>query len=146
MAKKIMIHYNMDFLIAALVLLFLLLHHFTTRKKLLNTNNRIFQLFIWLGLIDVLLDILSSLMIMNADESMNVLAEFTTSCFYLIQVLVIYAFMCYIKSLRYDLEGKLKKVVLFWLIPAIIMAILIIINHWNDVLFYIIWRIYTWSI
>ena len=108
MAKKIMIHYNMDFLIAALVLLFLLLHHFTTRKKLLNTNNRIFQLFIWLGLIDVLLDILSSLMIMNADESMNVLAEFTTSCFYLIQVLVIYAFMCYIKSLRYDLEGKFK--------------------------------------
>ncbi|MBQ2287997.1 MAG: EAL domain-containing protein [Lachnospiraceae bacterium] len=136
MAKKIMIHYNMDFLIAALVLLFLLLHHFTTRKKLLNTNNRIFQLFIWLGLIDVLLDILSSLMIMNADESMNVLAEFTTSCFYLIQVLVIYAFMCYIKSLRYDLEGKLKKVVLFWLIPAIIMAILIIINHWNGMMFY----------
>lgn len=136
MAGKSMIHYNMDFLVAALVLMLLLMHHFMTHKKLESTNNQIFRWFIWLGLLDVMLDICSSFLIMKAEAKLNGVAELITTFFYLVQILVVYAFMCYVKSLRDDLGGKLRNIILFWMIPSLLMGVMILMNHWNGELFY----------
>lgn len=130
-----MLVYNMDFLISSFIILLLLLYHFINQKKPLIINTKIFQMFILLGITDVAFDIISTIMISYGNEETAGLIMLTVTILYMLQVLVPYAFLCYIKSLRVESEKKMRKILKIWAIPAGIMELLVIGNIWSGIFF-----------
>lgn len=126
--------YNMDFLIAAFVFLILILYHFLRRKKLDNANSRIFLFFILTGLADIVLDIISSILIMEGNEAFG-LTRLALTGFYLLQVFMMYAMLCYTQSLRDGAAGRIRRTMIVWLIPAAAMGLVIVSNYRNGLLF-----------
>lgn len=127
--------YNLDFLIAGLALLLLVLYHFEKQKKPDNTNNRIFQLFITMALVDVSFDILSSLLIMYQDPALATLTKGTLTIFYIVQLILPVALVYYAQTLRETSIQEIKKRMIVWLILPFLMLFLVIINYWNGWLF-----------
>ncbi|MBP3701964.1 MAG: hypothetical protein J6I64_08735, partial [Lachnospiraceae bacterium] len=125
------IQYNLDFLIAALILLLLLLFHSHARNKLLDTNSRIFRYFIVVGIADVLFDLICSILIQKQDPTLNGTLETALTVFYLMQILFPYAFLCYTQSLRIGTGTQIRKTICFWAVPSCAMALLIITNPWH---------------
>lgn len=130
------VHYNLDFLIAALVLLTLLFFHSHGRKKLLDINSLIFRGFILVGIVDVLFDLICSILIQQHDPGMNGTLNSAMTVFYLMQILFPYAFLCYTQSLRVGIGEGIRKTIGFWAIPSCAMALLVITNPWHEWVFY----------
>lgn len=105
--------YNMDFLIAGLVFLVLILYHFMSRDRIENMNSREFQIFIVVGILDIVLDIVSSMMIARPQHCYAKLLMVVLTLFYLMQVMVPYALFCYTKSLCPTMMQMGKKMQLF---------------------------------
>ena len=57
--------YNMDFLFVAMILLVLVLWHYYSQRRPDNLNNRTFLIFVVLGSLDVLAEILSTYYIIS---------------------------------------------------------------------------------
>lgn len=131
-----MTNYNFDFLISALVFLFLLLFHSMNQKKLQNTNGRIFNYFLTLGILDILFDVLSTIMMASENVCHTGITKLTLTIFYMMQALVPYAFMCYIYSLRSSNREELKRKFKLWFIPTLIILLFIFSNLWSGLLFY----------
>ena len=128
--------YNFDFLISALVFLFLLLFHSMNQKKLQNINGKIFNYFIALGILDILFDMLSTIMMDSASACHTEITKITLTIFYMMQALVPYAFMCYIYSLRSYHGEELKNKFKLWFIPTLIILLFRFSNLWSGLLFY----------
>ena len=59
--------YNMDFLVAALIFLIVLWHHFMKQRQYAgNKTEKTFQIFMMLGIGDILLDMVSTVVIDNS--------------------------------------------------------------------------------
>ena len=130
------IQYNLDFLIAALVLLTLLLFHSHGRKRLLDINSLIFRGFILVGIVDVLFDIICTVLIQKHDPGMNGTLSSALTVFYLMQILFPYAFLCYTCSLRMGIGERIRKTLCFWAVPSCAMALLVVTNPWHKLVFY----------
>lgn len=130
------VQYNLDFLIAALVLLTLLYFHSHARNRLLDTNSLIFRAFILVGIADVAFDLICSLLIHRQDPSMNGVLNVAMTMFYLIQISFPYAFLCYTQSLRIGIGEGIQKILKFWAVPTSVMAVLILTNPWHHSVFY----------
>lgn len=124
----------MDFLIAGLVFLLLILAHYMNRERIENMNSKVFQIFIIVGIADIVLDILCTILITKADPDYAVLMRLMLTCLYLLQATVPYALFTYIKSLCPAMQnaGPVMKLLD---IPAIVMWILIICNLWSGMFF-----------
>lgn len=55
-----MSYYNIDFLIAAMIILLLILYHFLRQRRAKDLNNQVFLLFAVLGTMDVVAELLSN--------------------------------------------------------------------------------------
>ena len=55
-----MSYYNIDFLIAAMIILLLILYHFLRQRRAKDLNNQVFLLFAVLGTMDVAAELLSN--------------------------------------------------------------------------------------
>ena len=130
-----MIVYNMDFLIAALVFLLLLLFHFMNERKLVTFSGRIFRWFIMVGIADILLDLVCTLMISSPRRILTPVMYLALTLLYVLQILVPYAFVCYAKALRVTTESEAKKIIRFWAVPAGIMVLLVVTNFWTHIFF-----------
>lgn len=130
-----MMEYNISFLVAALVFLLLQLYHFMLQRRLEDINNRIFQFFLCVGIIDISLDIFCTLLIQSEKTEYVVLTRMLLTIFYLMQVLIPYAFMCYVTSMREGTVAHIKQIMRRWIAPPVIMGILVIVNFWSGILF-----------
>lgn len=128
--------YNLDFLVAGLVVLVLIWVHYISRDRIENMNSRMFQIFIAIGITDIALDIWCSQLIMLAEPRYRYLLLIMTTCLYLMQVAVSYALFYYIKSLCPAMQNAGQKMKLLD-IPAIAMSLMVIWNLWSGVLFYV---------
>ena len=131
-----MTNYNYDFLIAALVFLLLLLFHSMNQKKLQNINGKIFHYFIALGILDILFDILSTLMMTAENFCCTEIIKITLTLFYVMQALVPFAFICYMCSLCSFPKHELKKKCIKWFFPTLLIILMIIGNLATGFLFY----------
>lgn len=129
-------HYNMDFLFAALILLLIVLYHFIKQKKLDSTSVRIFRFFIVVGIADILLDILSTLLIAKENAELTTLTVLVLTAFYLIQVAVPVSIIYYAYTLRNEGLSRQKKEMWIWFVIPVVMASLVIANCWNGIFFY----------
>lgn len=131
-----MMSYNMDFLAASLVLLVLILYHFLRRKRLRNVNNRIFEILILVGILDIVFDIITTILMCRADGKLVVLTKLSLTFFYILQDIISVAPLFYTQSLRDVPTEKIKKSIVFWSVPAVILGIVIVTNYWTGIFFY----------
>ena len=80
--------YNMDFLIAAMVILLLILWNFLGQKRADDLNNQIFLFFAVLGILDVAAELLSNYYISLGGGDSSLAAIVATTVFYLFQALL----------------------------------------------------------
>lgn len=98
--------YNMDFLIAAMVILLLILWYFWGQKRAENLNNQVFFFWTVLGIMDVTAELISTYYITSERGKFGIMALLTTTVFYLLQALLPYTWICYIQTLH---EKKLSQ-------------------------------------
>ena len=127
--------YNISFLIAALIFLLLQLYHFMLQRRLEDVNSRVFQFFLLVGIEDISLDIICTLLIQAERPDFAPLVRILITIFYLMQVSIPYAFMCYVISLREGTIARMRQIMMQWITPAAIMAILVVSNLWHGLLF-----------
>ena len=120
--------YNISFLISSLIFLVLILYHFVSRKKLNNSSTRIFRLFIWLGIMDILFDLLTTVLISHGNLSLAWLSHILLTVFYILQVLVPYALFLYCWSLCGTATKKERIWYRLLSLPAIFTGIMVLLN------------------
>lgn len=128
--------YGMEFLMVALVLLFILLLHFVKRRRVADANGRLFSFFIVVGILDVTFDMISTVLISGDYPQLAATAKLVLTVFYVLQVMMPCAMLCYTQSLRAISESKLHKFILNSVIPASCMLAAVICNYWGGFLFY----------
>lgn len=77
-----MVHYNMSFQIAAIVLVLLVTVHFILQKKLHDTGTKIFLAVLLLGSLYIVLDFMGTLLIFAYSRENAQLIELLLTCFY----------------------------------------------------------------
>ena len=131
-----MMIYNMDFLVAALIFLLLIFYHFMSQRRIRSTNSRIFTFFIVLGIADIIFDILCTALISLKKPELAGVTMFTLTALYLMQATVPYAMLCYTQTLRSCSEERLRKIIVGFGIPYMLLVVLILINVEGGFLFY----------
>lgn len=126
--------YNISFLVAAMIFLLLQYYHFVLQRRLEDMKNRVFRFFFLIGFSDVLLDIVCTLMIEEGKAEYAWMVRILMTLFYLIQVLVPYAFAGYVIALREE-DNYTVKSLIYWSVPAMVMAIVVISNLEHGLLF-----------
>ncbi len=101
--------YNMDFLIAAMVILLLILWNFLGQKRADDLNNQIFLFFAVLGILDVAAELLSNYYISLGGGDFVLEAIVATTVFYLFQALLPFTLICYIVTLHDNKMISAKK-------------------------------------
>lgn len=129
--------YNLDFLLAALIFLLVLWYHFIKQRQFVdNKNEKIFQLFMIVGIGDIVLDLVSTMMIAANRPEFSGLLYAILVVFYLFQLLVPFALYIYILSLS---GWKYGENLPLWncicMIPTAILFLMLIFNHWSGILF-----------
>lgn len=120
--------YNLDFLIAALVFLIVVAVHFGKVKSIRDTNGKIYQLFLIVGIIDILLDILSSEIINLHNPSYNTLGLIVTTLLYIFQVFVSFCLVIYGISLREISEEEMMTDIKTWALCPLVMLVAVFAN------------------
>ena len=127
--------YNMDFLIAAMVILLLILWDFLGQKRADDLNNQIFLFFAVLGILDVAAELLSNYYISSGGGDFGLAAMLTTTVFYLFQALLPFTLICYIVTLHDNKMISAKKMLLPAL-PTFFLIGLVLLNPFTGKLFY----------
>mgnify|MGYP000106889372 FL=1 len=127
--------YNMDFLIAAMVILLLILWDFLGQKRADDLNNQIFLFFAVIGILDVIAELVSNYYITSGDGDFGLAAVVTTTIFYLFQALLPYTLLCYIMTLHDNKLISVKKMLLAG-IATILLVSIVLTNPFTEKLFY----------
>lgn len=127
--------YNMDFLIAAMVILLLILWNFLGQKRADDLNNQIFLFFAVLGILDVAAELLSNYYISLGGGDSSLAAILATTVFYLFQALLPFTLICYIVTLHDNKMISAKKMLLPGLATFLLIG-LVLINPFTEKLFY----------
>ena len=127
--------YNMDFLIAAMVILLLILWNFLGQKRADDLNNQIFLFFAVLGILDVAAELLSNYYISLGGGDSSLAAIVATTVFYLFQALLPFTLICYIVTLHDNKMISAKKMLLPGLATFLLIG-LVLINPFTEKLFY----------
>ena len=127
--------YNMDFLIAAMVILLLILWYFLGQKRAENLNNQVFFFWTVLGIMDVTAEFISNYYITSGKGKFGIMALLTTTVFYLLQALLPYTWICYIQTLHEKKIISTKKMLLSG-VPTFCLIGVILTNPFTEKLFY----------
>ena len=127
--------YNMDFLIAAMVILLLILWYFWGQKRAENLNNQVFFFWTVLGIMDVTAELISTYYITSGRGRFGIMALLTTTVFYLLQALLPYTWICYIQTLHEKKIISPKKMLLSG-VPTFCLISVILTNPFTEKLFY----------
>lgn len=134
-----MTYYNIDFLISALVfLIFILLHYLVWEKGKNESVNRVFIFFVSLGTLDVVAEILVTLLIHANKPELSEMVFLAATFFLTLQILFPYALYMYAVYLRSSDELSLTDLVKkYWYLllgPAIMFGLLYS-TYWSQLIF-----------
>lgn len=122
-------------MIAALGVLLIILMDFLRKRRIEDANNRIFSFFIVLGLFDVAFDIITTALMAETYPEMAVFSQFILTLFYLMQVCMPCAMLNYTLTLRTCSKQKLVRKSILSIIPAGVMAVIVLLNGFTGSLF-----------
>lgn len=129
------LQYNLDFLYISLVVSLLIFGHFKSQPSPGSANDRIFSLFFTVGIADIFFDIITTQLIMHQSPALRWPTMVCLTIFYLMQVAVPSAFLCYILSLHRDNRLRVRHLLMRVALPAGIMTILVLINFFTGFIF-----------
>lgn len=120
-----MVHYNMSFQIAAIVLVLLVTVHFILQKKLHDTGTKIFLAVLLLGSLYIVLDFMGTLLIFAYSRENAQLIELLLTCFYTFDVLFPCILYGYIRNMLKPQEGRFSSVrrILLTVIPVFMLIL-----------------------
>ena len=127
--------YNVNFLISAMIFLLLILYHFLGQRKLDERNSKTFLFFLIIGMLDVILDFICTILISMEKPNLHILLELLLVILYLLQVLVPITFYGYIHRLRNLTDQRWYRRMTIAGIPAMVMGVVVLTNHWHGWLF-----------
>lgn len=127
--------YNIDFLIAAMIILLLVLWHFLKQNRAADMNNQVFLFFAVIGILDVVAELCSNYYITSGIRNFGIAAMFATTIFYLFQALFPFTFICYIQTLHDNKIVSARKMLLSGL-PTLVLAAVVLTNPFTGKLFY----------
>lgn len=127
--------YNIDFLIAAMVILLLVLWYFLGQKRAEDLNNQVFLFFAIIGILDVVVELASNYYISFPNSNCEIAAMLATTIFYLLQALLPFTVICYIQTLHDNKIISAKKMFLSG-VPTFILMGMILTNPFTEKLFY----------
>lgn len=127
--------YNIDFLIAAMVILLLVLWYFLGQKRAEDLNNQVFLFFAIIGILDVVAELTSNYYISFPNSNCEIAAMLATTIFYLLQALLPFTVICYIQTLHDNKIISAKKMFLSG-VPTFILMGMILTNPFTEKLFY----------
>lgn len=127
--------YNLDFILSSLIFLLLILYHFLNRRSLDDSNSRLFRLFIFIGITDIVFDIITTLLTEYKTPEFATLTLVMMTIFYLLQVIVPYALFIYSRTLLIITSEIDKKVSLILSLPAVFTAAMVIFNYKSGIFF-----------
>ena len=127
--------YNMDFLIAGLVFLALVLYHFSLQNRMADLSSRIFMGFIVIGILDILFDLISSVLIKMGNPEFQVVTNLSLIIFYLMQVFLPFGMFLYMRSLWLKEMDIRKGIARELFIPTATLAGLVLMNCWLHLFF-----------
>lgn len=127
--------YNIDFLIAAMVILLLVLWYFLGQKRAEDLNNQVFLFFAIIGILDVVAKLASNYYISFPNSNCEIAAMLATTIFYLLQALLPFTVICYIQTLHDNKIISAKKMFLSG-VPTFILMGMILTNPFTEKLFY----------
>lgn len=128
-------NYNLDFLIAGLIILILVLYHFAIQNCLVDTNSKIFKGFMIVGLLDITFDIISSALINTADPQMDYVIRCSLTFFYLMQVYLPCGMFLYARSLWTDKGIQKNANIISLLICTVAVSLVVLSNYWAGWIF-----------
>lgn len=131
------INYNIDFLLAALIFLLVIWFHFMKQKLITdNSNTRLFQIFIILGLGDIIFDLLSTLLIILEDPMYAGLLYCALILLYVFQMLVPCVLYLYTLLLcGWDFSDRKKWGWFLCMIPTLLLFAAALSNYYTGILF-----------
>lgn len=129
------LHYNLDFLYISLVVSLLIFAHFKSQPSPGSVNDRIFSLFFLVGIADILFDIITTQLIMHQSPALRWPTMICLTLFYLMQVAVPSAFLCYVLSLKQDNRLRVRSLLMRVALPAGAMTLLVLINIFTGIIF-----------
>ena len=127
--------YNVDFLIAGLVILLLVLWYFLGQKRAEDLNSQVFFFFAVVGSLDLLTELFSNYWIISAKGHCGIAAVLGTTAFYLFQAVLPFAFICYIQTLYKNRIVSAKRILLSGL-PTFVLISIVLTNPFTEKLFY----------
>lgn len=129
--------YNMDFLVAALIFLIVLWHHFMKQRQYAgNKTEKTFQIFMMLGIGDILLDMVSTVVIGNSRPEFSRMLYVILLLFYLCQLLIPPVLYLYTLALAGGaVEEKLSGIRCLLLLPTVVLTVLVMGNFQTGLLF-----------
>ena len=126
--------YNIDFLIAAMVILLLVLWYFLGQKRAEDLNNQVFLFFAIIGILNVVAELASNYYISFPNSNCEIAAMLATTIFYLLQALLPFTVICYIQTLHDNKIISAKKMFLSG-VPTFILMGMILTNPFTEKLF-----------
>ena len=127
--------YNIDFLIASLIFLFVILYHFMQQQALYMQDNHSFLWVIFLGISNIVLDIICTALITWPRPEWQFMTEFTITVLYCLQILVPSAIVNHVFGQIPATVGKPKGRFIFTHLLPGLMLTMIISNHWTNEFF-----------
>ena len=129
--------YNMDFLVAALIFLIVLWHHFMKQRQYAgNKTEKTFQIFMMLGIGDIVLDMVSTVVIENSRPEFARMLYVILLLFYLCQLLIPPVLYLYTLALAGGaVEEKLSGIRCLLLLPTVVLTVLVMGNFQTGLLF-----------
>lgn len=126
--------YNMSFLAAALVFLLFILYHFSNQKKIESRRNRLFRFFLYVGIMDIVFDIISSVLIVQKIPGTSGLLKLILTIFYMLQAAFPCILLLYITTHRKKMNEHGTAFYLS-ILPAALMEILVLFNTISGIFF-----------
>ena len=127
--------YNVDFLLSALVFLLIILRHFMEQRALNTKSSKAFLTFLLLGIANIVLDLLCTILITLARPELSWMSECCLMVLYLLQVLVPVSLMSYIQTFCEADRPQPRWRRLCRAAPVLVMGMLILSNHWHGLFF-----------
>ncbi|MBQ0065295.1 MAG: EAL domain-containing protein [Firmicutes bacterium] len=113
-------YYNLSYLCASLAVLFILGYHYLKNKQVKTRSNRLFRSIYVIGVLDIVLDILTSYMIMDPSPDIRWPLQILLTLFYIIQITFPYVLFLYTISLQERKEDSMRKIAyIFSIVPVL---------------------------
>lgn len=129
--------YVIEYELSALVFLIFITARFFEKRHFPNKQNTLFGVILVCAIIDVSLDIISSLLIENVAVVPRLVILVVNSIFYSMQMFASVLFLIYVLSMVGQLTRANIKYIGILLIPALFFQLLLVINPFTHDVFYV---------